>query len=203
MTQNDRAPSDDDADMMLAAGRLGGPAKDRIFEAVMDQVEPRRGWLASVRAKLAAGMLVAVTATAALLIVPRLRPDELTAKGPAGGQGPSLDLSCTGGALTACPAGARLLFVVEGAPDGYLAAWAEPVSGGERIWYFSRESQSPALAPVAGTQVAPKAIQLGPEHAPGEYLVHVLVTRTPLSREELRQISDPLAQRRFSLRVVP
>jgi hypothetical protein len=105
--------------------------------------------------------------------------------------------------LSACPVGSRLLFAVEGAGTGYLAAYADPARGGERIWYFSRDSQSPALAPVAGTQVAPKAILLGTEHPPGDYLVQVLVTSEPLSRAQLARSPATIARRQFSLRVVP
>jgi hypothetical protein len=203
MESNKRAPSpsDDELDMMLAGGQLGGPAKDRIFDAVTNQVLPRRPFF-SLRGAMAAGLLIAGAATA-LVLMPRTRDDGFSAKGAPGTGGPSVEISCAGGTLSACPVGSRLLFAVEGAGTGYLAAYADPARGGERIWYFSRDSQSPALAPVAGTQVAPKAILLGAEHTPGDYLVQVLVTAEPLSRAQLAQAPAPIARRQFSLRVVP
>jgi hypothetical protein len=202
MFSKDRAPtpSDDELDMMLAEGRLGGAAKDRIFDAVASRVRPRRRFL-NLRGLLAAGLMVSAAATA-LLLVPRAREAGFGVKGGGGAPGPTLEISCAGGTLAACPIGSRLVFGVEGAESGYLAAYADPTAGGERIWYFSRDSQSPALAPVAGTQVAKKAILLGAEHAPGRYRVHVLVTAQPLSRAELSQGPSPIAEQQFDLEVV-
>jgi hypothetical protein len=203
MDSNKRAPSpsDDELDMMLAGGQLGGPAKDRIFEAVTGQVLPRRPFF-SLRSVLSAGLLVA-GAAAALLLMPRTRDDGFTAKGGPGAGGPSVEISCAGGTLNACPIGSRLLFAVEGAGTGYLAAYADPAHGGQRIWYFSRDGQSPALSSEPGTQVAPRAILVGSEHTPGDYLVQVLVTSEPLSRAQLAQAPATIARRQFSLRVVP
>jgi hypothetical protein len=200
MEPTNRAPSDEDIDMMLAGGRLGGPAKERIMEVVAGHATSRRApFFARTRNLLAVGLAVAAGAAALLLLVPR--QDHFGPKGVAGAEVPRLEISCAGGTLAACPVGSRLLFVAEGADRGYLAAWADPVGGGERIWYFSRDSQSPALAPVAGTQVAPKAILLGPEHVPGDYTVHVLVTAEPLSRAEQGR-SAAIAAREFTLTVV-
>jgi hypothetical protein len=193
-------PSDDELDMMLAAGRLGGPARDRIFEAVAREVHPRRRRL-GLRTLLSVGLVLGGV-TAALVLIPRTGDGGFSAKGGVGAGGASLEISCAGGALNACPVGARLLFAVQGAEGGYLAAWADPTQGGERIWYFSRDSQSPALTPVPGTQVATKAILLGPEHAPGDYVVHVLVTGEPLSRAQLATGTGAVRQRQFALRVV-
>ena len=193
------SPTDDELDMMLAEGRLGGAAKERVFDAVVSRVQPRRRPF-TLRAFLAAGLL-AGGAAAALLLVPRTGND-FSAKGGAGAGAPALEISCAGGSLDACPVGSRLIFGVEGATSGYLAAYADPAGGGERIWYFSADGQSPALAPVAGTQVARKAILLGHEHVLGDYLVHVLVTARPLSRAELGQVPAVIAQRQFSLHVV-
>jgi hypothetical protein len=197
----DRAPppSNDELDMMLAGGRLGGPAKDRIFEAVAGQVAPRKRPF-NLRALLAAGLVVS-GAAAALVLLPRPREDGFHTKG-AGGDAPTLELSCAGGTMAACPVGARLLFAVEGADRGFLAAWADPAGGGERIWYFSRDGQAPVLTRAAGTQVAPKAILLGSEHRPGDYVVHVLVTSEALSRTQLGDDTPAIARRDFPLRVV-
>lgn len=202
MEPTNRAPSDDDLDMMLAGGRLGGPAKERIGDVLGDRVTPQRApFFTRARNLLMAGMVLAAGAAALVVLLPRTGVDGFGAKGT-GAEGPALEISCVGGSLAACPVGARLLFAVEGADSGFLAAWADPVAGGERVWYFSRDSQSPALAPIAGTQISPKAILLGPEHAPGEYRVHVLVTGEPLSRAELGQRFQAIAAREFSLRVI-
>jgi hypothetical protein len=201
MQPTDRpSPSDDELDMMLAGGRLGGPAKDRIFDAVAGQVIPRKPLL-GLRGLLAAGLAMS-GAAAALLLVINTRDRGFTAKGGAGPGGPTLEISCAGGTLAACPLGARLMFALTGAAGGYLAAWADPAGGGERIWYFSRDGQSPALTATPGTQVAAKGILLGPEHRPGDYLVHLLVTSQPLSRAQLAAGAPAIARRDFPLRVV-
>jgi hypothetical protein len=203
-----RSHADAELDVMLAAGRLGGPTNDRIFDAVMERVggEPRRrlGWRSIV---LGAAMLTAAAAT--LLLVPRLRggPQELdfAAKGAGSPLGSLLQISCAGAALTACPVGSRLLFVAEGPTAGYLAAYAQPRAGSERIWYFSADGVAPAVAHSPGTQVASKAIQIGSEHAPGDYDVHLLLTRVPLSRAAILQgvrSDDLLGEARVPLHVV-
>ncbi len=101
--------------------------------------------------------------------------------------GPRVEVVCAGGSLDACPLGSRLLFVASaGARPGYVAAYAEPAGGGgERVWYFSSDRDAPAI-PAASAAAAPldSAVQIGPEHRVGRYLVHVVVGARPLSRDE-------------------
>jgi hypothetical protein len=194
------SPTDDELDMMLADGRLGGAAKERVLR--------RRGEPGAAAAQ------------------GRFTPAGVPGRGPAGrwrGGGPAARASYRqrlqrqGGSRRRrsrpgdllrrriagrLPRGIAADLRGGGATSGYLAAYADPAGGGERIWYFSADGQSPALAPVAGTQVARKAILLGHEHVLGDYLVHVLVTARPLSRAELGQVPAVIAQRQFSLHVV-
>jgi hypothetical protein len=208
-------PSDDEIDMLLGEGRVTAPAQERIFDralrdAGVGAAPPRRR---GFRFSFAAGLSLALGA-AAVMIVPRLahRQDAgFRAKGAASlGAGPELDVSCiadgAAAALAACPAGARLVFSVSGnTAGGYLAAYAEPRAGGERIWYFSAEGQSPPLPTATGTVALGQAIRLGPEHAPGDYRISLYVTRVPLPRAALLAGSRPdavLASREVALRVV-
>src|SRR5262245_44928921 len=102
--------SDDEVDTLLAQGRLGGAAKDRVFEGALRDAgvtgAPRRArWR---RLSLAAAASLAVGA-AALIVVPRLSRDDgaLRAKG-APGAALEFEVACDpaqGGALDACPAG--------------------------------------------------------------------------------------------------
>jgi hypothetical protein len=203
MDPNNPVPTDDDLDMMLGAGRLGGPAKDRIFDAVARQTQPRRSRWFSTGVFLAAGFGAAAVAfvVVARRPVDTLAGDTFASKG-AGAPSSSLEISCAGGALTGCRLGSRVLFSVAGAESGYLAAFAERAAGGPRIWYFSGDGESPRIGPNPGTQVVTRAILLGPEHEPGDYTVHVLLTPRPLSRAQLAQSPEVIAQRQFGLRIV-
>jgi hypothetical protein len=69
---------------------------------------------------------------------------------------------------------------------GFVSAWAEPVGGGERIWYFSADSFSPQVDAISTTSVfATRAVRIGPEHRAGSYVVQIRVTERPMQREEL------------------
>jgi hypothetical protein len=99
-----------------------------------------------------------------------------------------VDAICTGGPLTACPRGSRLVFHGwAGAGQGFLSAYAEPVGGGERIWYFSAEGESPRLGPDA----VDRSVVVGPEHVALRYRVHAVVGTRPLSRAEAVAANDP------------
>lgn len=214
---------DEEIDHLLAEGRLAGPTKDRIFDAVIERVgapapsedrgtegrRPRswRFWTG--------GLLVLAGAAAVWLLVPRSATHDLGTdfrpKGPASpGARPQLDAVCAGASLAACPVGATLVLGVSEGEGGFLAAYAEPERaagspGGERIWYFSKEGESPRLAPGDGAQAARKAIRIGAEHLPGDYQVHLFLTRSPLGRAQLLALEkkpDVIASRRLSMRVV-
>jgi hypothetical protein len=209
------ARTDEEIETLLGEGRLSPAAKDRIFEGVLADVarrEPRRHRL---RVILASGFLAAAGGVALLLLMPRA-PDGFRAKGSRGSRSAAFPVAidCAGASMKACPVGATLLFSVSGAADGFLAAHAQPRGGGERIWYFSGDGQTPDLGTVVhegeGTNVAPRAIRIGPEHAAGDYLVRLYVTRRPASQALL--LGDPadparramvVAQSEVELRVVP
>src|SRR5262249_22493855 len=106
-----------------------------------------------------------------------------------------------------CAAGERLLFLSEGsAAPSYLAAYAEPVDGGERIWYFpSRDGHSPELEAHAPPTLFREAVLVGNEHRPGHYRVTVVLSNRPLSRDEVLATpdSDRLATQILPLEVLP
>jgi hypothetical protein len=79
-----------------------------------------------------------------------------------------------------------LLFRVGGAAaGGFLAAWAVPEDGGERIWYFpTLDGEAPSVAPRAETQTLGRGVRLGTEQPPGRYHVHLLLSRRALGRAE-------------------
>jgi hypothetical protein len=153
---------------------MGGPERERVLGAVLAKTAPRR-W----RRLLGWGLTVA-TAAAMLLLV--MRPVPFRARG--GGGAPLLEVGCRDGSLDACPSGSALLYRADGAVDGgFLAAWAVPEGGGEKIWYFPTASgESPSVTARSEVQTLARGVRLGPEQPPGRYRVHLLLSRRPLER---------------------
>jgi hypothetical protein len=164
--------SDEGLDALLGEGRMSGPARDRILDAVL--ARPARPlWQRVV-------MWVLPLSTAAALVFLMVRPSEFQARG---GGGPVLEAAC---AVEPCRAGATVLFRAGGADaGGFLAAFAIPEGVGERIWYFpSLDGECPQVEPSSETQTLPRGVRLGPEQPPGRYRVHLLLSRRPLTRAE-------------------
>jgi hypothetical protein len=202
------ARSDDDLDNLLAQGKLSGAVRDRIFEQVAESAGARRRFAPAWAGRAGVGLgALAAAAAIALVVIPRdhTAPDALRAKGPTV-PAVTLEASCRGGSLAACPVGATLLFAAEGTAQGFLAAYAQQRPDGERIWYFSADGESPELRPSGGLQPASRAVRIGAEHAPGPYVLHLFLTRAPLSRAALLagpSPADVLASREISLTVTP
>ncbi len=181
-------------DRLLADGELSGPEADAIFDRVYASVaaaEPRRlpsgswSWMrAVVWGSGAIGACIAI-----LFMLPSSTPgsNQLTARGLET-HAPALEVRCDGGTLTSCPSSSKLVFIVSGEhTSGFLSAYAEPLdAGGERVWYFSREAESPRLVGVSdGTRVFDRAVKLGGSHRPGRYRIYAFVAPQPLSHGEM------------------
>jgi hypothetical protein len=178
-------PSDREIDALLARGGLAGPESDRILDEVLARRARRPWWRLGLT--LGAGLGLLATAAAGLVIGLRPGSSGFTPRGAAI-SGPAVEVVCLGGSLAACPAGATLLFAVRGgSSDGYLAAWAEPARpGGERVWYFSADQESPRLvASAQAAQALSRGVRIGPEHAPGLYRLHVVLSASPLFKAAL------------------
>jgi hypothetical protein len=197
-----------DIDFALAGGGLSGPEKERILAKVLAQLARRSWWRGRLALALGGGLsLAAVSAVVLLVATPGAQhASRFTARGQTVAAAADLEVDCLGASLTACPSGATLLFAVRGgARRGYLAAWATPVAGGERIWYFSQDSEAPLVEPTDVRAVAiPRGVRIGPEHAPGVYLIHVVLADEPLARAALLAEPPAAAQvrERFLLTVV-
>jgi hypothetical protein len=168
---------DDRIDSLLAQGALGGPARERILDRALSAAAPRRRrwsrWLA-----------LAIPAAAVMLFF-ALRPrPAFTPKG--GRAGALLDVNCGDTVGRKCARGSTLLFQVGGAAQsGVLLAWAEPKDGGERIWYFpDNNGEVPQVRASSSLQTLARGIRIGPEHAAGDYMVHIVLARRPLTRAE-------------------
>jgi hypothetical protein len=173
----------DKLDDLLARGRLSAPRRERIFEDVDRRV---RG-LARARSKY---VIVAAPLALAAALALLLRPQS-GGRGEYASKGVSqshLQLGCSGGQLSHCPRGSKLIFHIDAVSSpGFLHAFAEPLEPGhERVWYYpTAVNPAPRVEPAAEGQTLERGIAIGSEHAPGPYRVHVVFASTPLSREEL------------------
>jgi hypothetical protein len=199
--------SDRRIDALLAKGGLSGPESDRVLEEVLARRARRPLWR-RLWAQLVAGLTLA-TGTALILLGGSLtstRIGTFVARG--GGEAPAADLevTCVGGSLGACPRDASLMFAVSGkTPTGFLAAWAEPVGGGERIWYFSADGETPQVeSGESGTRAFTRGVRVGPEHITGSYRVHLVVSSRPLGKRELVQdrLSGIVARQEIELTII-
>jgi hypothetical protein len=101
--------------------------------------------------------------------------------------------------------GDTLVFRLEGVTSpGYLGAYATPRgSDGERIWYFpDAQGAAPKIEASREPQVVARGVTLGPEHAARAYVVHVVVTDAPVSREELLR-PQGVVESRASFEILP
>ena len=192
--------TDEELRRLLARGRLGRSAKERMLDRVLERSAParparRRPWLLALT--LAVGSGVAV-----LVLV--MRPhDELRAKGSPGGQAVALEARCPGQAAGHCRQESALVFSVFGADQpGHFQAYAVSTRG-DKIWYFSAETRAPWVA--ASTEVTRpvgRSVVIGPEHAPGPYQLHLFLTREPLPMDVLLHDSDPRILARATLPLI-
>ena len=194
------------ADTLLSQGNLSGQQREEVLARVLDQVSAAEPAPRGLRTLWAGASLALAAALALFVVRPALRGDlGLRARG---GASPIVRVACEPGGLEACRAGGTLLFAVEGAPAAaHLAAFAEPVGGGERVWYFSAEGESPPVSDRTADAILRRGIRLGAEHPPGAYRLTVLLTASALPRATLLEVAGAergaLAVRRLSLTVVP
>jgi hypothetical protein len=113
---------------------------------------------------------------------------------PKGGPASTVQIDCLGGALSACPRGAKLAFHFDAeASPFYVQAYAQPDDpSGERVWYFPT-SNAPAPYVEKGIEGhrLEKGIVIGPEHAGRRYRIHVVTSSAPLSREDVLRGAGP------------
>jgi hypothetical protein len=200
--------NNEELDSLLGRGSIGATRRDAVLETVLAQVRAetsaRRRWRWPV-----AGLGTVAAAAALLFLMPRSsQPDfsPFRAKGMAAKprqSTPSAAIECLGATLEACPMGSLLVVRAAGV-RGYVSAWAEPVAGGEKVWYFSADTHTPLIdASLTASAAASRAVKIGPEHIAGTYVVELRVTERPMTRADLLRIpaSAALASGRVPLTV--
>lgn len=191
----------EELDALLGRGGLSPTRRDVVLEAVVNHVKRERsgrswwGWSF-------AGLGAAAAAAVALLLVAPWRPSQTTAESSLRAKGsalpnrataPAVEIGCSESTLQACPFGSLLVIRAIGV-RGFVGAWAEPVGGGERIWYFSAETTSPMVDGVApDSTAASRAVKIGPEHSAGTYAVEIRVTDRPMGHADLLRLSPTAA----------
>jgi hypothetical protein len=198
----------DRLDELLSGGRLGGAERERILERALDASAPLPWWRRRAVTWLVRGTAMATAAALALFFfVPPRTHDDFRARGGAGDGAPLLLVGCEDGQSARCGYGQKLVFSVDGASEpGFVAAWAEPAGGGERVWYFpGDDGSSPEARGDGARQLLSRAVRLGPEQPPGRYRVHLVLSRRPLSRLEALAAggADVVATSQVTLEVTP
>jgi hypothetical protein len=186
--------SDDEVDRLLSRGMLGQEHKQRVLQSVLASVqatEPprRRAWWRWPAVSVVA--LSGALAVAALWVQPSTNSGSaLREKGAASGA-PIIAMSCLGGALGACPTGSRIAFWLEGGSrePGFVTAYAESVTGGERVWLLTNET-------------VPRAALIGKGQPSGRYRVNVVLTGRPIERTELSRLTPNVIVARASFDLV-
>jgi len=193
-------PGDDDVDRLLAEGRLGGPARERILDRVLrgvDAAAPRpRGWRSS---RAVAALLAACSVAAGVVLVARFaarppEPDGLRAKGPAPAAAPAISLLCTDGEGV-CRTGERVYFRVGPTPARrWLIAYAERADhlGAPRISLSPGDAAGgDAVLEIPASDVPSllrRAVEIGPAMPPGRYTVTMSLLDHAPAPTELRDI---------------
>jgi hypothetical protein len=201
--------SDAELDQILARGRLGGPAYDRIFEGAARGTGRRPARRAAWAALIPGAALASALGVWAL--VGHAPPQPFRSKGGSGVQPAAVQIGCAAATRAVCRAGDTLMFKVDArVAAGYLAAYAVRAGGGanERIWYFpASDGETPFVHAGPDAVVLDRGVAIGPEHAPGDYQVTVVLSAEPLRRAQLEGAGAPAAsvraQTTLRLRVEP
>jgi len=128
-----------------------------------------------------------VAAAAVWVLIPKPEKDQhFSAKG---GSSSSVEATCSGGPLSACPSGSTLVFRFDGVDTpAYVQAYATPSlpNAGERVWYFPTSTvAAPQLSASSGSEVLQKGVLIGPEHTASAYQITLVLSSGPMTREEV------------------
>jgi hypothetical protein len=216
--------SDADVEALLARPQPSHSRRERVLGNVLAAVakqqpasveQPARGARPTAarpwwRRWPAVTALTGAAAAGVLAVVVGARPADdgwRSRGGSSDGNGgsPSIEVGCSLGGLDRCPANSTLIFRVHETTGGYLFAYADRAAGGRQpIWYFTGLAL-PGAAPGTGPVALRQGVRLGPEHTPGTYDVHLVVTRTRLAAGDLATAprAEVVSRQTVRLVVVP
>ncbi len=155
--------------------------RERMSKEILERVGAGR----TKRPRFRFGLAAAAAAGAVAILLVAL-PGELTPR--SAGDGAALDALCQPGPH--CRQGSRMLLRVSNhdQEQGYMAAFARR-SDGTVIWYFPEDESSHAL-PFRNGEWMKRAVVLGPEHVPGDYEIHAVLSATPIDQGKVRTLVE-------------
>jgi hypothetical protein len=178
---------------LLARGRLGGPARERIFDRALRaaDVGGRAGarrwrwrWRWPIRlAPVAIGIAIAI-----VLVRPRPTDVGFRTKG-AGADAPLVEAICTAPADGGCPRQGKLAIRVQGLSEAaFLTGYVTPAGTDipeTRRWFSPPGAREPAQRVEAGeaARILPQGLPLD-AFEPGRYDVHLRLVTRPASRAD-------------------
>jgi hypothetical protein len=190
---------DDRIDELLAEGRLGGPARDRVLARVLGSLpdaapKPRPRTLSFMTfAALAAAGAVAVV----LVVRPRAPADGgMRTKGARAHLSAAAVKPLCPSTDGVCRPGDRLMFRVEASPERtFLLAYADPVepaAGAQgRVWIFPTPTgESPEVVPSAEPYFLRRAVEIDSSFPRGRYRLTIVLAKRVLTRDETLRASD-------------
>jgi hypothetical protein len=132
---------------------------------------------------------------ALVVVVPRgsgPAEPELAARG--GGDVTAFEPTCPGAPAAGCRTGDKLLFDVHGTSGyRYFAAFSRRPDG-TIVWYFpTSDGTSLDLSTHQRSGVVDQGVVLGAEHPAGRYQIYGVFSRTPLTRQAIRDRFDEAA----------
>jgi hypothetical protein len=196
----------DRLDELLSRGRLAGPAAERILDGALREAGIARPPWYRRKPILWGSPVLVCAAAAAFLLIGRPSPDAMRSKGSAAGDRAVVSVECSGRSFGTCRTEDFILFRVEAVPrQGFLAAYAEPASGGERVWFFPEaDGNAPVVAASTEPQMLRQAVAAR-SLSPGRYQVHIVITGRPVSKPEILSGagSDVITVRIVPLEVTP
>lgn len=174
--------------LLARRDRLGRVEKAAILDSVLAGVAPRRRarwWIAIATPAL-------VTAISVFLIAPWRSQAPRSEFGSRGGTRAVASLHTVCAGAGACARGHKLLFDLQGTMGyRYFAAFSKRADG-TVLWYFPALPEGVGIDLAIQTQdgVLDRGIILGEEHATGTYRVYGVFSRTPLTRQTIRDGFD-------------
>jgi hypothetical protein len=197
---------DDSLDNLLARGRMGGRVREHVLEEALRNAEIIPPPWYRRRIFVLGSPALAALALAAVSLVLWPTRDTMRAKGDPARTAIVVSAECGGTDPNTCTQSDTLLFRFEGVEEQlYLAAFAAPEGGGERIWFFPlADGTEPTVLAQREPQVLRQGVNVRSLPV-GRYDVRIVLGARPLSKEEVISgvSGDVLAVRTVRLEVKP